>query len=185
LVAALVLSPGSRTLSVVASRPAGQMSMSVLPVALPPEPEEDVPRTASRRPTRFSETAVYNLFALAWRLGLPGAAAAAADAIAAEPRVVVPDRTLPAVLAKLHAEEGAAGSAAFARHWRHAAASLLACSAEPPTPPGDWTIAANAGCGGDRFRDGVISSSSGAARLPHVHSSGRAPFLVRSAPVRR
>ena len=144
-------------------------ALEVLPAALPPEPEEDVPWTASRRPTRFSETAVYQLFALAWRLGLPDAAAAAAGAVAAEPRVVPPDRALPAVLAKLRAEEGAAGSAAFARLWRHAAASLLARSTEPPTPPGDWTIAANAGCECehcDRLRDFCRDPTARTARFP-------------------
>ncbi|MCY4634908.1 MAG: 2OG-Fe(II) oxygenase [Acidobacteria bacterium] len=144
-------------------------ALGALPAALPPEPEEDVPWTASRRPTRFSETAVYHLFALAWRLGLPDAAAAAAGAVAAEPRVVAPDRALPAVLAKLHAEEGAAGSAAFARLWRHAADSLLARSAEPPTPPGDWTIAANAGCRCEhcgRLRDFCKDPTTRTARFP-------------------
>ena len=141
----------------------------MLPAALPPEPEEDVPWTASRRPTRFGETAVYHLFALAWRLGLPDAAASAAGAVVAEPRVVAPDRALPAVLAKLHAEEGAAGSVAFARLWRHAAASLLARSTEPPTPPSDWTIAANAGCECehcDRLRDFCKDPAARSARFP-------------------
>ena len=144
-------------------------AIDVLPVALPPEPEEDLPWTASRRPTRFSETAVYNLFALAWRLGLADAAAAAADAVAAEPQVVAPERTLPAVLAKLHAEEGATDSAAFARLWRHAAGSLLARSADPPTPPGDWTIAANAGCECEhcgRLRDFCRDPAARTARFP-------------------
>ena len=96
------------------------------------------------------------------------AAADAADAVAAEPRVVAPDRALPAVLAKLYAEKGAAVSAAFARLWRHAADSLLARSAEPPTPPGDWTIAANAGCRCehcDRLRDFCRDPAAGTARF--------------------
>ena len=144
-------------------------ALQALPAALPPEPRGSVPWTASRRPTRFGETAVYNLFALACRLGLPDGAAAAAGAVAAEPRIVAPDRALPAVLAKLHAEEGAAGSAAFARLWRHAADSLLARSAEPPTPPGDWTIAANAGCRCehcDRLRDFCRDPTTRTARFP-------------------
>ena len=75
----------------------------------------------------------------------------------------------PAVLAKLHAEEGAAGSAAFARLWRHAADALLARSAEPPPPPGDWTIAANAGCRCehcDRLRDFCKDPKARTARFP-------------------
>ena len=153
----------------VVLREAVRAALEALPDALPPEPKEDVPRTASRRPTRFSETAVYNLFALACRLGLPDGAAAAAGAVAAEPRIVAPERTLPAVLAKLHAEEGAAASAAFARLWRHAAHSLLGRSAEPPTPPGDWTIAANAGCRCehcDRLRDFCRDPTTRTARFP-------------------
>ena len=145
-------------------------ALEALPAALPPEPEKDLPWTASRRPERFSETAVYHLFALAWRLGLSDAAAAAAAAVEAEPRVVAPDRTLPAVLAKLHAgEEGAAGSAAFARLWRHAAGALLARSAEPPPPPGDWTITANAGCRCehcDKLRDFCNDPAARTARFP-------------------
>ena len=154
----------------VVLREAVRAALDVLPAALPPEPEGSVPRPASRRPTRFSETAAYHLFALAWRLGLADAAAAAAAAVAAEPRVVTPARALPAVLAKLHAEEeGVAGSAAFARLWRHAADSLLARSAEPPTPPGDWTIAANAGCRCehcDRLRDFCQDPAARTARFP-------------------
>ena len=131
----------------VVLREAVRATLETLPAALPPEAEGRVPRPASRRPTRFSETAVYHLFALAWRLGLADAAADAAGAVAAEPRMVSPYRALPAVLAKLYAEEeGAAGSAAFSQLWRHAADALLARSAEPPPPPGDWTIAANTGC---------------------------------------
>ena len=121
-------------------------ALDALPAALPPEPEGSLPRPASRRPTRFSETTVYRLFALAWRLGLADAASGAAAVVAAAPRIVAPDRVVPAVLVKLHAEEGAADSAAFARLWRHAADALLARSAEPPPPPGDWTITANTGC---------------------------------------
>ena len=144
-------------------------ALEVLPAALPPEPEKDVPWMASRRPTRFSETAVYHLFALAVRLGLPDTAAAAAGAVAAEPGIVAPERTLPAVLEKLHAEEGAAGSAAFARLWRHAADSLLGRSAEPPAPPGDWTITANDGCECehcDRLRDFCKDPTARTARFP-------------------
>ena len=153
----------------VVLREALRATLEALPAALPPEPEGDVPWTASRRPTRFSETAVYHLFALARRLGLADEAAAAAGAVAAEPRVVAPARALPAVLEKLHAEEGAAGSAAFARLWRHAADSLLARSAEPPTPPGDWTIAANAGCRCehcDRLRNFCEDPAARTARFP-------------------
>ena len=146
-------------------------ALEALPAALPPEPEKDLPWPASRRPTRFSETAVYHLFALAWRLGLADGAAAAAGAVAAAPRIVSPYRALPAVLAKLHAEEGeeAAGNAAFARLWRSAAGALLARSAEPPATPGDWTITANAGCRCehcDKLRDFCKDPAARTARFP-------------------
>jgi hypothetical protein len=150
-------------------REAVRAALESLPAALPPEPEGRIPWPASRRPTRFSETAVYHLFTLAMRLGLADAAAAAADAVAAEPKVVAPDRVVPAVLAKLHAEEGAAGSAGFARLWRHAADALLARSAEPPTPPGDWTITANTGCRCehcDKLRDFCRDAAARTARFP-------------------
>ena len=154
----------------VVLREAVRATLEVLPATLPPESESSLPRPASRRPTRFSETAVYHLFALAWRLGLADGAAAAAGAVAAEPRVVTPARTLPAVLEKLHAEEEeVAGSAAFARLWRHAADSLLARSAEPPAPPGNWTIAANTGCRCEhceRLRDFCKDPAARTARFP-------------------
>ena len=153
----------------VVLREAVRAVLEALSAALPPEREKDVPWTASRRPTRFSETAVHHLFALAWRLGLADDGAAAAGAVAADPRIVSPYRALPAVLAKLHAEEGAAGNAAFARLWRHAADALLARSAEPPTTPGDWTIAANAGCRCehcDKLRDFCNDLVARTARFP-------------------
>ena len=98
------------------------------------------------RPVRFGDEAIHSLFALAWRRGLTGEAATAAGAVAAQPRIVAPDRTLPAALGKLYAEEGTAGSSAFALLWRHAADFLLARSAGPPAEPRDWAIAANVGC---------------------------------------
>ena len=129
-------------------RKAVRAVLKALPAALPPEPEsgEDKFAPPSRRPERFSETAVHDLFALAWRLGLTAEATTAASAVAAQPAVVTPDRTLPAALGRLHAEEGAAGDPAFALLWRHAADFLLARSARSPAEPGDWAIAAPAGC---------------------------------------
>ena len=163
----------------VVLREAARATLDALPAALPPEPEGSFPRPASRQRTRFDETAVYHLFALAWRLGLPDGAAAAADAVAAAPRIVAPDRVVPAVLVKLHAEEeGAAGSAAFARLWRHAADALLARSVEPPPPPGDWTIAANAGCRCehcDRLRDFCKDPAARTARFPLRKGPARPP----------
>ena len=98
------------------------------------------------RPARFGDEAVHDLFALAWRRGLADDAAAAADAVVSQPRVVTPDRTLPAALGRLHAEEGAAGSEAFVLLWRHAADFLATRSGKPPAEPRHWTIGANVGC---------------------------------------
>ena len=127
-------------------RDAVRAALLALPAALPPEPAPNVFGPVARRPERFGDEAVCDLFALASRRGLTDEAATAAGAVAAQPRVVTPDRTLPAALTRLHAEEGAAGGAAFALLWRHAADFLLARSAAPPEQPRDWTIGANVGC---------------------------------------
>ena len=117
-----------------------------LPAALPPEPEPRIFVPTAQRPARFGDEAVDDLFTLAWRLGLAAEAATAADAVTAQPAIVTPDRTLPAALDRLLAEEGAAGGAAFALLWRHAADFLLARSEKHPEEPSDWTIAADVGC---------------------------------------
>ena len=129
-------------------REAVRAALQDLPAALPPEPEpmEEVFAPVSTRPERFGDKAVHDLFALAWRLGLTSEAATAAYAVAAQPAVVTPDRTLPAALGRLYTEKGKAGGAAFALLWRHAADFLLTRSARQPAKPGDWTIAAPAGC---------------------------------------
>ncbi|MCY4077017.1 MAG: 2OG-Fe(II) oxygenase [Acidobacteria bacterium] len=101
---------------------------------------------AGKRPARFGDDAVHDLFTLALRRGTAAGAEGAAVAVAALPAAVTPDRTLPAALGRLHAEEGAAGSGAFALLWRHAADFLLARSAKPPEEPSDWVIGANVGC---------------------------------------
>ena len=129
-------------------RDAVRAALQTVPAALPPEPEPNaltlVPR--AQRPAGFGDEAVDDLFTLAWRHGVAAEAATAAGAIAAQPAIVAPDRTLPAALGRLSVEEGAAGSAAFALLWRHAAEFLLARSAKSPEEPRDWTIGANVGC---------------------------------------
>ena len=120
--------------------------LRTLPAALPPEPRRRSFEPMLEAPERFGMEAVDDLFTLAWRRGSPAEGAAAAEAVAGRAEVVTPDRTLPAVLARLHDEEGAAGSRAFALLWRHAADFLLARSARPPEEPRDWTIDADTGC---------------------------------------
>ena len=121
-------------------------ALLAVPAALPPEPEPRIFVPVKQRPVRFGDEAVDDLFTLAWRLELAAEAATAAAAVAAQPAVVTPDRTLPAALDRLCAEEGAAGGAAFALLWRHAADCLLARSAQHPEEPRDWAIAAEVGC---------------------------------------
>ena len=100
----------------------------------------------TRRPKRLNDRALRDLFRLAWRHGVTTEAETAARAVAGDPRVVRPDRTLPAALGELSGEEGLASGVAFATLWRHAMGFLLARSAEPPREPSDWAIAADIPC---------------------------------------
>ena len=120
--------------------------LRTLPAALPPEPRRRSFEPMLQAPERFGVEAVDDLFTLAWRRGSPAEAMAAAETVAGRPKVVTPDRTLPAVLARLHGEEDAAATRAFALLWRHAAHFLLARSARPPEEPRDWTIDGDTGC---------------------------------------
>ena len=136
---------------------------------------------AGKRPARFGDDAVHDLFTLALRRGSAAEAETAAGAVAARPAVVSPDRTLPAALGRLHAEEGAARSGAFALLWRHAADFLLARSAKPPEEPRDWVIGANVGCRCEhcrRLRDFCKDPAARTARFPlrtelraHLHQT--------------
>ena len=136
---------------------------------------------AGKRPTRFGDEAVHDLFTLALRRGSAAEAETAAAAVVAQPAAVTPDRTLPAALGRLHAEEGAAGSGAFALLWRHAAEFLLARSARPPEEPSDWVIGANVGCRCEhcrRLRDFCKDPAARTARYPlrkelraHLHQT--------------
>ena len=112
------------------------------------------PRPASRetswssRPERkkFGSKLIRDLFALTSRCGLDQEADSAAQAIAAEPEAVDPERTVPAALEELSPNESFTASAACLILWRHAGDSLLARSAVPPKEPRDWAIAANLRC---------------------------------------
>ena len=84
--------------------------LRTLPAALPPAPRRRSFEPTIQAPERFGVEAVDDLFTLAWRQGAPAEAAAAAETVAGRPEVVTPDRTLPAVLARLHGEEGAAAA---------------------------------------------------------------------------
>ncbi len=143
--------------------------LRTLPAALAPGSRRRSFEPTTQAPERFGVEAVDDLFTLAQRRGSPAEAAAAAEAVAGQPKVVTPDRTLPAVLARLHGEEGAAGSRAFALLWGHAATFLLARSARPPEEPQDWTIAANTGCRCEhcrRLRDFCKDPAARVARFP-------------------
>ena len=171
-------------------------ALQAVPAALPPEREwnsgnlrdelaERIRRRAfvpiAQRKVRFGDEAVHDLFTLAWRRGLAAEAATAAGAVAAQPAIVTPDRTLPAALGRLFVEEGASGSSAFALLWRHAADFLLARSAKPPEEPRDWVIGANVGCRCEhcsRLRDFCKDPAARTARFPlrkdlraHLHQT--------------
>ena len=113
--------------------------------------------------------------------GVTAETTAAAGAVAGQPKVVTPDRTLPAVLARLHGEEGATGTGAFVLLWRHAANFLQARSARPPAEPRDWTIGADTGCRCEhcrRLRDFCKDPVARIARFPlrkalraHLHQT--------------
>ena len=156
-------------------------ALQALPAALPPERARNALEPIAQRPVRFGDEAVDDLFTLAWRRGLTAAAAVAAAAVADQPAIVTPDRTLPAALGRLYLEEGAAGSSAFALLWRHAADFLLARSAKPPEEPRNWTIGANVGCRCEhcsRLRDFCKDPAARTARFPlrkdlraHLHQT--------------
>ncbi len=114
--------------------------------ALGPRAKGDAAAGDTQRLKRLGNQAIHDLFALAWRFGLPRQAAAAARAIVEHPGIVSLDRGMPAALHELHETEGLARSAAFAVLWRHAANFLLARSATPPGEPRDWTIACDIDC---------------------------------------
>ena len=154
--------------------------LRTLPAALPPRPRRPFFEPI-QAPERFGVEAVDDLFTLARRRGSTAEATAAAEVVAGRPEVVTPDGTLPAVLARLHGEEGAAGSGAFALLWRHAADFLLARSATPPEEPRDWTIDADTGCRCEhcrRLRDFCNDPAARIARFPlrkvlraHLHQT--------------
>lgn len=118
------------------------------PAVMKPPTESD--RTTWRREEKqrkpINHRAIHDLFGLALSCGLADEAKAAAAAVNEYPKVVRPDRIIPAALDRLHRQEGLTGSAAYAMLWRHAVASLLARSATAPEEPRDWTIAGPAGC---------------------------------------
>ncbi len=162
-------------------RAAVRAILRTLPAALPPGPRRPFFEPMTQAPERFGVEAVDDLFTLALRRGSTAEAMAAAKAVTGQLKVVTPDRTLPAVLARLHGEEGAAGTGAFARLWRHAANFLLARSARPPEEPRDWTIGADTGCRCEhcrRLRDFCKDPAARIARFPlrkdlraHLHQA--------------
>ena len=154
--------------------------LRTLPAALPPARRRSFDPMI-QAPERFGVEAVDDLFTLAWRRGSPAEATATAEAVAGRPEVVTPDRTLPAVLARLHGEDGAPGTAAFALLWHHAADFLLARSPRPPEEPRDWTIDGDTGCRCEhcrRLRDFCKDPATRVARFPlrkdlraHLHQA--------------
>ena len=110
-----------------------------------PDLDEDADAEAAEN-RWMNHEAVHDLFVLAWRLGLADQAAAAARAIGNHPQTVTPDRMLPDALAAMHEHDDLARTAGYSVLWRRAADFLLARSGTPPSPPEDWTIAADIPC---------------------------------------
>ena len=101
------------------------------PAVMKPPKESD--RTLWQKEERqrkpINHRAIHDLFALALSCGLADEAKAAAAAVNECPKVVRPDRIIPAALDRLRRKVGLTGSAAYVLLWRHAVASLLARSA--------------------------------------------------------
>ena len=107
------------------------------------------PADRRNRSGELSAHAIVCLFALLWHCDLAEEAEAAAALLARHPAAAAPDRAVPQALAELaehHLPRAAAAPAGFAALWRHAAACLLARSAEPPAEPRDWVIEAAIPC---------------------------------------
>ena len=107
------------------------------------------PADRRSRSAELSAHAIRCLFALLWHCDLAEEAEAAAMLLAQSPATASPDRAVPQALAELaehHLPRSAAAPAGFAALWRHAAACLLARSAEPPAEPRDWVIEAEIPC---------------------------------------
>ena len=113
-------------------------------------PREDGPgglrvRGLHRAASPLSVETLCRLFALAWRFDLHAEADEVGDFFVGHPELVPPDRTLPALVEALHAEqrEEIGTGRAFADLWRHAALCLLSRSENPPRPPADWAMPAD------------------------------------------
>ena len=90
--------------------------------------------------------AVCNLFVLAGRLGLVEESVQAAQIIAEFPKIVTPDRILPAALEGLYKTRDLSGTRAYRMLWRQAADFLLERSSVPPGEPDNWQIEVDLPC---------------------------------------
>ena len=113
--------------------------------------ELDYLESADRRnrSAELSAHAIRCLFALLGHCDMTEEAEAAAVLLSQSPAAAAPDRAVPQALAELaehHPPRGAAAPAGFTALGRHAAACLLARSAEPPAEPRDWVVEADIPC---------------------------------------
>ena len=129
-----------------ALRDALRAVFQALPAALAAQAEERSFAWLFDRRQPLDEGVVRDLFALAWRCGLPDEAETAARAIGSHPRAVSPQRILPAALNALRGEAGLPATAVYASLWRQAADALLDRSSTAPEEPRDWKIAADLSC---------------------------------------
>ena len=105
-------------------------ALAALPAALRPDPEPVELRWSPTPPgSRMDESAVRDLFTLAWRCRLADEMDGSAAAVADSSEVIDPERTVPGVLKALFREEGLSGTSAYLALWRHAADALVERSA--------------------------------------------------------
>ena len=95
-------------------------------------------------PAPLPAATLRQLFFLLWRFGMEREADAAASLFIERADLVPPDRTIPALMEAMSAEQGEPFRAnpAVGALWRHGARFLLSRSGLPPAPPTDWVISA-------------------------------------------
>ena len=111
------------------------------------DPALDFPaRSEDARRREVGDEAIRDLLVLTWRYDLTEEAEAAAATIEAFPETATPERTVPASLKALSAEEGLGGSSVYRSLWRHATGALLRRSDRPPEEPRNWIVPADLDC---------------------------------------